>query len=147
MGTVIVSHPFLVKSSVSAAIGAITAERMRAAYHGIGDIVIKTGLVQINEVTAIPTQPSTDFTPSIIFPCSLCLPQFLPTMAATASPGSQAIIAAMAIYLCSAPSLPQNTAARTEKSCSESDGESEEQRNGDLLGGQLDLAVLFGALL
>lgn len=40
-----------------------------------------------------------------------------------------------------------HTAARTEEACSESDGESEEQRNGDLLGGQLDLAVLFGALL
>ena len=96
-GTVTVSQPPLVNSSVRDATGAITNAKRTDTYQGRADIHKSTGKRHTNAVIAIPTLPSTDFIHSIYLPLSVCFPIFFPTMAATASPGPQAIIAPIAM--------------------------------------------------
>lgn len=97
IGTVTVSSPYLVYSSISAAIGAATSEKINAVDVESSDIRRSVKKVKIKEVIPMATLPYTDLTPSIHFPESLCLPKFRPTMAAAASPGPYAIIEAAAL--------------------------------------------------
>lgn len=98
MGTVMVSKPFLVNSSTKEATGATTKAKSREKYHGIPDMKSKVNKVTIKEVMVMATLPSMDLTPSMWRPDNLCRPAFFPTMAATASPGPQAIMPATTMY-------------------------------------------------
>ena len=62
-GTVTVSHPPLVNSSVSEATGAITKAKITETYQGSADINSSTGKRHTNAVIAMPTLPSIDFVP------------------------------------------------------------------------------------
>ncbi len=67
-GTVIVSQPRFVNSSVSEAIGTVIKETISYTKTGSSAIVSNTGNKQAKDETAMPTLPSTDFTHAIHFP-------------------------------------------------------------------------------
>ena len=74
-GTVTVSRPLLVNSSVKAETTPTISARSTEKYQVIPDISRNTISVQTKEHTPIATVPSTDFVPSINLPVSLCLPK------------------------------------------------------------------------
>ena len=108
-GTVIVSNPFFVNNSVKVQATPITKAIGKITYHAMEDNNNNETKVQILEVINIATQPAIDFVPSINLPFNVGFPIDIPIIAAIASPGPQAIMEVIAIYLYSSPKTPQQT--------------------------------------